>query len=117
MLHIHFGTGRLGLGLVAPFFQSSGSELFLLNRARSGKNATGSTALDPSRRNELLEKNSKHLYAIDAPGGTGARELTEAREQVLYDGFFAFDDDKVSETIGKILEQSDEKQKAVIVTA
>lgn len=54
MLHIHFGTGRLGLGLVAPFFQSEGSELYLLNRSSSAKNPTGSTALEPSRRNELL---------------------------------------------------------------
>ncbi len=43
MLHIHFGAGRLGLGLVAPFFQRPGSELHLLNRAVSGTNATGST--------------------------------------------------------------------------
>src|SRR5437764_11391447 len=50
MLHIHFGAGRLGLGLPAPFFQKPGSELFLLNRAQSGANPTGSTQLAPERR-------------------------------------------------------------------
>ena len=45
MLHIHFGAGRLGLGLVAPFFQKPGSELYLLNRATSGSNPTGSAGL------------------------------------------------------------------------
>ncbi len=117
MLHIHFGPGRLGLGLVAPFFKAEGSELFLLNRANSGKNPTGSTALGSSRRNELLQHNSRKMYLIDTPGYSATNEVANAREQVFYDGFFAFEEDNVSETIEHILSQSREKAKAVIVTA
>ncbi len=92
MLHIHFGPGRLGLGLVAPFFKAEGSELFLLNRANSGKNPTGSTALGPSRRNELLQNNSRKMYVIDTPGHSATNEVANPREQVHYDGFFAFEE-------------------------
>ena len=117
MLHIHFGTGRLGLGLVAPFFQADESELFLLNRACSGKNATGSTALDPARRNELLSNNSRKTYLIDDPGTGDTQHVSNPREQVPYDGFFAFDDGKVPEVIHQILNQSQQKGNGVIVTA
>ncbi len=64
MMHLHFGTGRLGLGLVAPFLQKPGSELHLLNRAQAGDNTTGSTGLGAQRRNELLEKNPEKQYVI-----------------------------------------------------
>jgi hypothetical protein len=116
MLHIHFGPGRLGLGLVAPFFKTESSELFLLNRASSGSNPTGSTALGASRRNELLQNHPKKIYLIDTPNGSGAKEVTSPREQVHYNGFFAFEDDTVSETIEQILNNSREKAKAIIVT-
>ena len=117
MLHIHFGTGRLGLGLVAPFFQTETSELYLLNRASSGKNATGSTALDPSRRNDLLQSSAKHIYLIDTPGRPAKDEVNDVREQVLYDGFYAFEDEGISSVIEEILAESQEKKTAVLVTA
>ncbi len=117
MLHIHFGTGRLGLGLVAPFFQSEGSELYLLNRASSAKNATGSTVLNPSRRNELLQRHSRKTFLIDTPGTSGSQEVANPREQVRYDGFFAFEENDLSVAIEQILTQSKEKSKAVIVSA
>lgn len=68
MMHLHFGTGRLGLGLVAPFFQTPGSQLHLLNRATSGTNATGATALSPERRNRLLQSHpEQHSRRATAP--------------------------------------------------
>lgn len=116
MLHLHFGTGRLGLGLVAPFFQTASSELFLLNRASSGNKPTGSTALDPARRNELLEKSSTKSYLIDRPGHCNLDEGKPARERVHYDGFCAFGDDTVVAFIEQALAQSREKAEGVIVT-
>ena len=117
MLHIHFGTGRLGLGLVAPFLQTPDSELFLLNRATAGKNATGSTALDPGRRNELLKNNGRQRYLVDTPGVTPETSGNPPREQVHYDGFIAFEEGGVEEAIRRILSDSGQKEKGVVVTA
>ncbi len=112
MLHIHFGAGRLGLGLVAPFFQTPESELFLLNRATSGTNATGSTSLAPSRRNHLLAKNPTQEYLIEAPGDYPGQH-TQTR--VWYDGFFEYESD-VTDQVREILEKSKQKAKGIIVT-
>ena len=112
MLHLHFGAGRLGLGLVAPFFQKPESELFLLNRAQSGSKATGSTRLDARRRNELLQTNPQKLYVIQSPGESG-----EVRDMVRYDGFCPYEDETVKDTIQEILTSSKGKSKGVVVTA
>ncbi|GGM19183.1 hypothetical protein ACFQDN_24670 [Pseudomonas asuensis] len=112
MLHIHFGTGRLGLGLVAPFFQAPGSELYLFNRAVSGGSATGSTAVNPERRNELLLTHPRKEYVIATPEGE-----VKPRERVQYDGFFTYEDSDVEQPLRDILERSQAKSKGVIVTA
>ncbi len=117
MLHIHFGTGRLGLGLVARFFQTPDSELYLLNRATSGSKPTGSTALDASKRNELLSSNSRQHYLIDTPGMIPGANREEPREIVHYDGFHAFEEEKIAEAIHDILAKSEEKAKGIVVTA
>ncbi len=76
MLHVHFGAGRLGLGLVAPFFQKPDSELFLLNRAQSSANETGSTELTPERKIQLLKEQPERKYGIQTPGEPpGLREV------------------------------------------
>src|SRR3954471_8496774 len=90
MLHIHFGAGRLGLGLIAPFFQKTGSELYLLNRAVSGTNPTGSTGLSPQRRNELLQDHPERHYFIRKPAGDDSD-----RQVVRYDRFFEHGEDDV----------------------
>ena len=107
MLHIHFGTGRLGLGLIAPFFQTPTSELYLLNRAVSGSNPTGGTALSPSRRNELLRDHPEKRYVVQTP---------EGRQSVRYDGFSAYEGEDVEGAISSILERSKQKGRGVIVT-
>jgi mannitol-1-phosphate/altronate dehydrogenase len=112
VLHIHFGTGRLGLGLVAPFFQSVGSELYLLNRSRSASNDTGQTQLTPERRAELLRNNPKRRYYIQTPS-----KRDGVQETVHYDGFMLYDEDNIEECIERILERSCSKQDGVIVTA
>ena len=112
MLHIHFGTGRLGLGLVVPFFQKPGSEVHLLNRAQSKSRDTGSTALDPQRRNELLSNNPEKLYVVLPAGADG-----EVRETVHYDGFHAYESDTVGEIAREILADSAGKAEGVVVTA
>ncbi|MDB5297766.1 MAG: hypothetical protein JWO31_3749 [Phycisphaerales bacterium] len=108
MLHIHFGTGRLGLGLIAPFFQTPESELYLLNRAISKGNPTGGTALGPGRRNELLRDNPDKQYVVQSPS---------SRHVVRYDGFFAYDAEDVEGVISSIMDRSDRKGRGVIVTA
>jgi mannitol-1-phosphate/altronate dehydrogenase len=112
MLHLHFGAGRLGLGLIAPAFQAPGSELIILNRAVSSANVTGSTALSPARRNELLRDNPNQTYFIQKPGGTAAD-----RQNVQYDGFFSYEEHEVIPIIHNILEISRSKKRGVIVTA
>ncbi len=111
MMHLHFGTGRLGLGLVAPFFQSPGSELYLLNRAAAGSSATGSTRLGTERRNALLEKNPRKQYVIQAPG-----ETTAIRETIHYDAFHLYSLDTIHDVVQEILATSDAKKEGVVVT-
>ncbi|MGI4826834.1 MAG: hypothetical protein ACRYFU_01375 [Janthinobacterium lividum] len=115
MLHIHFGTGRLGLGLVAPFLKTPDSELFLLNRASSGHNVTGSTALDPARRNELLKCSLRHEYLIETPGSMQT-SVTEPRERVQYDGFSVYGDGDVAQQVQEILNGSRGKSKGIVVS-
>ena len=112
MLHIHFGTGRLGLGLVAPFFQAPGAELYLLNRATSARNATGTTGVDPSRRNELLKNNPRKEYLIETAGTS-----SEAQERLHYDGFYPYSQESLSHAIQQVLEESTGKADGIIVTA
>ncbi|TWI52679.1 mannitol-1-phosphate/altronate dehydrogenase [Pseudomonas duriflava] len=112
MLHIHFGTGRLGLGLVGSFFQSSDSELFLLNRAVSNGSATGCTKVTPSRRNELLMNHPRKEYVVSTPGGAA-----QPRERIRYKGFFAYEDGNVEMPIRDIVELSQQKSRGVVVTA
>lgn len=112
MLHIHFGTGRLGLGLVAPFFQRPGSELYLLNRSVSAAKPTGGTALDPGRRNELLRDNPDKYYIIQEPG---AHE--PGFEVIQYDAFLEYTNGNIRDVTESIIEQSAQKADGVIVTA
>jgi mannitol-1-phosphate/altronate dehydrogenase len=112
MLHIHFGCGRLGLGLVAPFFQTSESELYLLNRAVSGLKPTGSTELSSQRRNELLAGNPDKFYVIQELGASDS-----GRRIVHYDGFFTYDDDNIASVVQSLAETSKQKQEGLIVTA
>ena len=112
MLHLHFGAGRLGLGLIGPAFQAPGSELMTLNRAVSSANVTGSTALSPARRNELLRDNPNRTYFLQKPGGIAAD-----RQSVRYNGFFTYEEHEVTPIIQSILEASGSKKHGVIVTA
>lgn len=113
-LHIHFGTGRLGLGLIAPFFQKPGSALYLLNRAVSGRKETGGTALSSERRNELLRDNPEKYYLIQKPGAPPAEGTV-----VHYDDFFAYDDNTIEDIVRGIVGDAleTEARVAVIVTA
>lgn len=114
LTHLHFGTGRLGLGLVAPCFQKPGSSLYLLNRAVSGSKDTGATALSSERRNVLLQDNPDRCYVIQKPGGAEAD-----RHVVHYDGFFAYGDDDIEDIVHGILTEALKGQGslAVVVTA
>jgi mannitol-1-phosphate/altronate dehydrogenase len=112
MLHIHFGTGRLGLGLVAPALRRSDSSLFLLNRAVSSGSATGGTAVDPARRNALLQESPDRTYVLLTPGGDG-----QVRERVSYDGFFTYGEEDVAGIIEQILQQTTRASAGVVVTA
>ena len=111
-MHLHFGAGRLGLGLVAPFFQMPGSQLHLLNRATSGTNATGATALSPERRNHLLQSHPEQQYVIQPPGS-----LAADRETIRYDGFHPYEDGQLASTLKPLAEQAAEEGAPVFVTA
>jgi hypothetical protein len=112
LIHLHFGAGRLGLGLIAPWFQKPGSKLYLFNRAVSGANATGSTALGAARRNELLGDHPQKNYRIQKPGECASDAFTG----VHYDGFFAYDDENLEDRVREVAGQIG-PQTSVIVTA
>lgn len=111
MLHIHFGAGRLGLGLIAPAFAGSNTELHLLNRAVSGVKATGNTALSSSRRNALLSDEASR-YFVEKPGGAAAD-----RKTVGYDGFVTYDDDTLDRCVADIADRSRRADAGVVVSA
>src|SRR3978361_73126 len=102
MLHIHFGAGRLGLGLVAPFFQTDSSELHLVNRSVSASKPTGETTLTSERRNELLLGNPRRSYFIRTPGGAPG-----VPQEVRYDRFHTYaGNEDLASSIASILEAS-----------
>src|ERR1700710_1704099 len=86
MLHMHFGAGRLGLGLVVPAFQASPTTSVILNRAVAGANATGSTALGAARRNTLLRDHPESAYHLQILDGTEART-----ERIRYASFHTYE--------------------------
>ena len=112
MLHLHFGAGRLGLGLIAPFLQTENTELVLLNRSVSGAKPTGETSISAQRRNELLASNPQRHYLIRTPGGSPG-----VPRHVRYDRFETYEDDTVEATLAPILAASSGAAKGVVVTA
>jgi len=112
MLHIHFGAGRLGLGLIVPFLQTSRSETFIVNRAVSIAKPTGSTALEPRRRNDLLGSNPDRVYIVQHSAGKDVQ-----RDVVGYDGFFEYGDDNIEEVVHAIIGASRQHKDGIIVTA
>lgn len=114
MLHLHFGAGRLGLGLIVPFFQTAAATSFILNRAVSGTNPTGTTALPPRRRNDLLRDNPDKLYVVQQPVNQGGR-----REVVHYNGFLEYGEagQDVASIVRSILAGSARAENGVVVTA
>jgi hypothetical protein len=111
MLHLHFGAGRLGLGLAAPFFQKPGDELLLFNRLNSSPNPTGDAGLPPSRKIELLKNHPKHQYVIQSP------KRTKILEKVHYTNFSPYQDSTVEETISTAIRDTAARQEGVVVTA
>jgi len=114
MLHVHFGAGRLGLGLIVPFFATAGTASFILNRAVSSTNPTGTTALPPLRRNGLLRDNPAKAYVVQQPANQGGR-----REVIHYDAFFEYGEggQDIGSTIHTILETGAQLNDGVVVTA
>jgi hypothetical protein len=112
MLHMHFGAGRLGLGLVVPAFQAPATESVILNRAVSSANATGSTALGAERRNLLLRDNPDSTYHLRILDGTAART-----ERVRYAGFQTYGDGDLTARTRAIAASSEAKRQGVMVTA
>ncbi|CAO4153132.1 hypothetical protein [Methylorubrum extorquens] len=112
MLHIHFGAGRLGLGLIVPLLQSSGTESIILNRAVPGANATGSTALGASRRNELLRDHPERCYGLKILDGKAS-----GTQPIRYTAFHTYEEDGVDALTLRIVEGSAAKQRGVVVTA
>ncbi|MCI0755826.1 hypothetical protein [Teichococcus vastitatis] len=112
MLHIHFGAGRLGLGLIVPFFQAARTESFIVNRAVSGAKPTGSTALDPQRRNVLLGSNPDGLYIVRQPSDRG-----DQRHAVRYNGFHTYGEDDIESVIRSVIGSSLRHQDGTVVTA
>lgn len=112
MLHIHFGTGRLELRLVAP--SAPGSELFLLNRAASAKKPTGCTAVNPARRNQLLRDHPKKEYLLETSGRETQGKAAACKHLVHYDAFAAYSDNQG--VMQDVLSSSTAKSDGIIVT-
>ncbi len=112
MLHIHFGAGRLGLGLVVPAFQSPTTESVILNRAVSGANATGNTALGAERRNALLRDNPEQTYHLRILDGAEA-----PTQRVRYAGFHTYADKGLGRLTRQIVGASAAQHRGVVVTA
>jgi mannitol-1-phosphate/altronate dehydrogenase len=112
MLHIHFGAGRLGLGLIVPFFQTARSETFIANRAVSTAKPTGSTALEPRRRNDILGTGRNRAYVVQQSAEHGVR-----RHLVRYDGFFEYGEDDVEDMVRSLIHGSRQHRDGIIVTA
>lgn len=112
MLHLHFGAGRLGLGLVVPAFQSPSVESVILNRAVSSSNDTGSTALAPERRNKLLQDNPDRSYRLQIMDGAGAPS-----EIVRYAAFHTYQVGEIAELTRRIAQAVVGKDRGVVVTA
>lgn len=111
MLHIHFGAGRLGLGLVAPFFRTPESELIILNRAQHGKTETGEAGLTGERKAQLLRDQPQKLYGIQTPGDPpGVREVVSFNEFATYDSL------DLEQLVSDLIERSSGKEHGVIVT-
>ena len=121
MLHIHFGAGRLGLGLVSPFFQSAGSKLYILNRGSGGARPTGETACPSARRNALLAEHPRREYVIAPPGDSGGASGADGaagREIVRYDGFATYEGENAEDAVRAILREADGAARdGVVVTA
>src|SRR3954447_4978602 len=111
MLHLHFGAGRLGLGLAAPFFRKPGSDLILLNRMNSSPNPTGDAGITPARKLELLKNNPQRRYAIQCP--TSGSLL----EKVHYTEFYAYEDGDVQDVVEKVVSDSSFGDTGAVVTA
>ena len=113
LVHLHFGAGRLGLGLIAPWFQKPGTKLFLFNRAVSSANPTGSTALEPSQRNDLLSDHPARSYLIQKPGVTTA----DSADTVSFEKFIAYDENSLQTEVETIASEAIGPETAVVVTA
>lgn len=111
MLHLHFGAGRLGLGLVVPAFRSPDTETVLLNRAVSGGNATGDTALGAAQRNELLAGNPDRTYRLRMLDAAGDRT-----ETISYAGFHTYRGGDIRAIVRRIAQASAAKHRGVLVT-
>ena len=112
MLHMHFGAGRLGLGLVVPAFQAPTTESVILNRAVPAANATGSTALGAERRNALLRDHPESAYHLQILDGTEART-----ERIRYAGFHTYAGGDLAACTRAIAEASAGSRRGVMVTA
>jgi len=112
MLHLHFGAGRLGLGLVVPAFQSPRTQSVLMNRAVSGANATGDTALGAARRNMLLRDNPDRTYRLRMLDGVGSR-----CETIGYDSFHTYDPATIRPRVRAIAQTSAAMRRGIVVTA
>jgi hypothetical protein len=112
MLHMHFGAGRLGLGLVVPAFLAPTTESVILNRAVSAAKATGSTALSAERRNVLLRDSPDSTYHLRILDGTEART-----ERIRYAGFHTYEGGDLAARARAIATASTAKRRGVMVTA
>jgi hypothetical protein len=112
MLHLHFGAGRLGLGLAVPALRSPETESVVLNRAVSSANATGSTALGAERRNALLRDNPERHYHLRILDGGAS-----SPERIPYTAFHTYDSAGIGPLTRRIAQDSAAKRRGILVTA
>jgi hypothetical protein len=118
MLHLHFGCGKLGLGLVAPYLKTAESELFLLNR--SAPSTVVMQAGDQSAYAQAHTLNSTKRNSLLQAGGGGfwvSNGSATARTYVAYNGFSSYHDDDIVSVINRIVQCSQRSADGVIITA
>lgn len=76
MKHLHFGAGRLGLGLVATMAHEAGLTTIIYNRETTASKAKSGDEISPKRRNELLSQKPRFVSSTLDPIKPNATKIS-----------------------------------------
>lgn len=96
MVQIHFGAGRLGLGLLGPLANQSKFPFVILNREASDTFAREGDRISPSQKNALL-LNASGSFSHYALQSMNMNETKRGISLVPFAGFQLYNDENVQE--------------------